>query len=311
MSTTFSAVDLEKGVRATLVDRLQGEAPVLVDKLCEIITDSQTDEEKHLYMSDAPQVEEFEGSRKHVPLLDKSTTIVNRVYDTSIRLRRDDLRRSQAGGVNITRQMNRLVQTVRSFPNKRLTDLMVSGTVAVATSGENTPYDGVPFFDDAHPAIKDEGGTQDNLLAGSGTSGANIATDLNTALSTFMTFKGTNGEPFFGDMDLQLCVVYPAQLDKPMREALNATIISNTTNVMTGLALPVSTGRFADVDDWYIFVTNPGWRPLIWQDDQNLEVDVTAEDSDLWKQDRQAEVGVSLAIGAGYGYWQSAIKFVN
>jgi phage major head subunit gpT-like protein len=312
MGLSISAVDLEKGVRASLAERMVTQNQFMVSELCDVI-DIQADDLKHGYLSDAPQMSEFEASRKVTSLIDKSTTITNKVYDAAMQFRRDDLRRSQAGMINLARAQQRLVNTVAGFPNKRLTELTVNGTTAVATSGENTPYDGQPFFSNSHPALADEGGTQDNLAAGTGTTTAQVSTDINSVVSTFYNFKGTNGEPFFGDTDLDILFMIPPALMKSFREALEATIISNTSNVQSGIGRlfinPRLTGT--DVNDWYAFVTNPGFKPYAWQRDQPMEVDATAEGSDMWKRDRRGEVGVSAALGAGYLYWQSAIKVVN
>lgn len=307
MPTSYSSVDLEKGVRGTLGLRMATERPVLVEKICEYVS-SQAVDEKHAYFGDAPQMSEFKGTRKTQALIDASVLVTNLIYDAAVRFRRDDLRRGQTGLMNIGRQVTKLTNTVMSFPNKRLTELVVGGTSASVT---NPVYDGGAYYRDDHPALGDEGGVQDNLLAGTGTGGSAIATDINTVIATFLKFKGTNGEPFFQDMNLQLLFMYHPNLDKAFREALSATIISNTSNVMAGIGEPLKNSRLTDETDWYAFVLNPGYRPLIWQTEQTLEVDMRAEGTDMWVEQREAEIGVSAGYGAGYGYWQSSIKVVN
>lgn len=306
MSQTYSANDLVKGIRATLTKRMLTHQSVLQDLLCERMT-SLSDEEKHLFSGASPQVTEWKGSRKTTPIVTKATTIENKIYDASVRLSRDDMRRSKGGELNIQRQLRKLENAVLGFPNKRITDLLVNGT-GVA---EHTPFDGVSFFNDSHPAIDASGGF-DNLLAGSGTSTANIATDINEAFKAFGGFLDTNGEPFFGDMELEVVFVHGPLLRKAFTEALEAEIISNTTNKQKGTARAIENRRLTDTDDFYAFVTNPGFKPLIWQDEQPLEIDVAMEnDPELWNRQRQAEVGASVALGAGYAYPQSALKFVN
>lgn len=309
--SSFPSVDLIKGIHATLAQRMLAEKAILVDALC-VRVDSKSESEDHEYMSESAPMSEFQGSRKVRPLLDRKTTIVNKVYDAAIELRRDDIRRSAAGGgqFNIQRQLTKLTNGVMGFPNKRITDLIINGTGTSA--GENAVYDGAAYFANSRTAIGDSG-SHDNLLAGSGATVANISTDINTVFTHFASILGTDGEPFFKDLDLQVVFFYPTILDLSFRTVLGATQIGNTTNMQTNVGRLIKSSRLTadDVNDWYAFVVNPGFEPLIYQDEQALEVDVTAEGSDMWKQDRKAQVGVSQAIGAGYAYWQSAVKFVN
>jgi phage major head subunit gpT-like protein len=310
MALTISPKDLVKGIEATLDKRMATTDLSLITDLCDVVR-METDEIEHGGMGDAPQVSEFEGSRKHSDIPDYSTIIKNKVYDTSTRGKRDDLRRSQGGMLSVQRLISKFVTTVQGWPMKRLMELIENGTVAVASSGENTPYDGVPFFTTTHPALAEEGGTQSNLKNGTGTTTAQLATDLNSRIVDLRGLKGTNGEPFFGDLNLDLQIVCPWGLSKGFREVLNSTLIDNTSNVQVGMAALKESSRFTDVDDWYLFVKNPGYKPFAWQEDQAFQIDTTGEDSDLWKQKRQFEVGASGAYGAGYLEWRSGIKTTN
>lgn len=306
MISVFSA-DLEQGIRGTAARRLRVAPPPIIEKLCETVV-NEAASEKHLYLSDPPVMSKFEGSRQTKTMVDKSTTIVNYPRDASVELGRDNLRQSQSGEVAVGKQTESLVGAAMDFPTSVLSDLSVNGTGL--TSGDNTPFDGVAFFSNTHPAIG-ASGIQDNLLAGSGTTVANISTDMGTALSTFRTFLGTNGNPYFGDMELQIFFWYPAALEISFRTALNATIVSSTTNVLTGFGEPRSNAFLSDANDWYAFVVNPGYRPYIWQEDQPLEADAQGMDSPMWVETRKIQMGISTSIGAGYNGWQSALKFVN
>ena len=298
----WSAEALERGLKATLMNRAPAEAPVLVSQLCEVVP-SDGESEKHEWLGDPPQMTEFQGARKATGVSATGYTITNKVYDAAIRFGRDDLRRNRSG--SFQRVIDRLADVAMSFGNKRIVDVLEDGTTDLC-------YDGESFFGDAHLARNDEGKTHDNLLAGSGVTVANISTDVGTALSTFRLTKAENGEPFFGDLDLQVVYVIPPAVELKFAEVLGADIISSTTNVRKGLGGVISSSRLSDANDWYAFVVNPGFKPLIYQPEMNsIEVDATAEGSDMWKQERQAEFGVSLGVGAGYGFWQSAIKFVN
>jgi phage major head subunit gpT-like protein len=266
-----------------------------------MVVDSDGEDEKHEYLSDCPQVSEFKGSRKHTPLLGDSITITNKIYDASIRVSRDNLRRNRTG--SMMRQINRLASRAMAFPNKRIVDLIEAGTTDLC-------YDGESFFGDAHLA-KGEEGSQDNLLAGAGTSVANIQTDIQAVTKFFKTVKDTAGEPFHGDGPADILFLVPADIEFNFRTALSAAVVSQTTNVYVGVGELLTTGRMSDANDWYAFVTDPDARPLIWQPESAWETDMTGEGSTIWTQERQVEYGVSGSYGAGYGFWQSAVKVVN
>ena len=167
-------------------------------------------------------------------------------------------------------------------------------------------YDGVAMFHDAHPARKDEGGTQDNKLAITGTTTANIQTDLALALQAMLGFVDEAGEPFHGDGEpLQLLVVCANNLLRNMREALNATIISSTSNVNAGMAALYSSSRIT-ASDWYLFRIN-GPKPFICQEEQPVMFEAIESGESAAKR-RQYEYVVSMAGGVGPGFWQSAVS---
>ena len=208
---SFSAEALERGLKATLLSRTATETPILVDRLCAFVKSDGSDE-KHEYMTDAPQMVEFKGSRMNTPLGGKGYTIANVVYDAAVLVSRDDLRRNRTG--SYMKQINKLIGIVMAFPNKRLIELIIAGTSGLG-------YDENEFFDDTHPALRDEGGTQDNLLAGTGSTTAQIAADVAAASTALKGFKNTAGEPFHGDGYGSLAFLCHPTLEKGFREVKN------------------------------------------------------------------------------------------
>lgn len=292
---------LERGLLLTLLNRAPMREAALVQKLA-VVVDSDGVDEKHEWMGDPPQMEIFEGARKFISMTSASLTITNVVYDAAVQIKRDDFRRNRSG--SIQRQINKLANVVMNFPNKRLTDEIVAGTT-------NLAYDGESLYGDAHLARLNEGGTQDNLLAGTGTTVAQISTDIGSSVAGLRGIVAENGEPFFGDTELQLLFMCPPEMEQNFRTALNASVISQTSNVLQGIGELHVNNRLTDANDWYTFVLNPGFEALIWQDEQAIETDVIAEGSELWIRQRLAEFGASASLGAGPGLWQSTNKTVN
>lgn len=297
----YSAASLERGLLLTLLRRGGLEEADLVQKLAYALQ-SDGEDEKHEWLGQPPQLSLFKGSRKDVLLTSTDYTISNEVFDTAVNISRDDLRRNRSG--SIQRRLNQMADVVMNFPNLHLTDKIVSGTTDLC-------YDGESFYGNSHPARKDEGGAQDNLLAGTGTTVAQISADISASLSALRLVKAENGEPFHSGGDLAMCFMVPPALEVNFKTAVEATIISNTSNQLVGIGEVIVNNRLTDVNDWYTFCKTPGSESLIFQWDQNLETDYTGEGSEMWTQKRQAQFGASLSVGVGYGFWQSSNKTVN
>ena len=277
------------------------ETPVIVDALCEMV-DSDGEDEKHEWLGQAPQMTEHNGTRTYKKMTATGYTIANVTYDAAVEILRNHLEDNRSG--SIRRRLAQLVNVATSHAGK-----LVNSTLTDNGNG----YDGAALFANAHPARLDEGGVQDNLLAGTGITTATVAADVAAARAALLNFKGENGEPFHGDGYAQMVFVCPPALEKVMKEVLNSTLISNTSNVQRGMGDLIVSPRLTatDANDWYAFVTDDTRKPLIFQERQALEADVTAEGSELWKRKRKAEFGISGRYACGAGFWQSAIKTVN
>lgn len=309
--STISAL-LSQGVKANFIRALNGmDGKDLVSRLCTVAPSSARDE-TYGWLGQPPVMEEAGSSTASgsatVPvkaLSEGSYTITNKKFWASIAVDRDDWADDQARGLPL--RVQQLAQVALAHRNKLVTSMLTGGT-------SNLCYDGTAFFGNSHPARKDEGGTQDNLLAGTGTSTAQISTDFNTAISTMLGFIAENGEPFHASGTSRFAVVAPPALMKPMKEALGASIISNTSNVQfDGLSVDVIfEPRLAatDANDWYLLHVGGGLRPLIFQDREPLTLEDT-RDGDAAVLQEQYIFKARARYNVGYGFWQDACKVVN
>jgi phage major head subunit gpT-like protein len=280
----------------TFLNEYQTEAAVLPGLIAETVT-SDGDDEKHEWLGPPPQLEEFTDERKVTPLSSDSLTIKNVEYTATIGVLKKDLMNNRTG--SIEKRVRQLAQVAAAHPNKVLTDLMVAGTTGLH-------FDGTAFYADAHTS-----GTGDNLLAGAGATTANLAADLAAVEAAFRVFTAENGEPFHGDSKLTMHFEVPPAIAYNMREAVNATIISSTSNVNMGIGTVRPNPRLSDANDWYAHITDAGRRGYIWQPRAPIEFEAleSATESGFWK--RQWFYGVAAYYGAGYGHWQGSIKVVN
>lgn len=189
-------------------------------------------------------------------------------------------------------------QVKLDYPSDLVYEALGNGTV-------NLCYDGQPFFANAHPTYYGAT-TFDNLLVGSGVSAANLKTDIATAILTLATMIDEENRKL--NLKLGTIVCHPL-LALTFAEVLAS--VANTgspVNVLSGLGIKViSDARLTDQNDWYAMATSPMIKPIIHAQVGNIEVR-TKDDTFNTKS---IVIGVDVEGGVGYGYPQTALKFVN
>jgi len=300
MSLLYSSTSLEKGLKTLFLQNFTAESSY-ADRLCFVET-SASDQEKYEWLGQAPQMSELKGERKITPLSDTGYTLSNTTYESTISIKRNHLEDNQTG--SIRRRIQQMAQTASAHVNKLVINALVNATT-------NTGYDSVAFFSDSHTARADEGSTQDNLLPGTGTTSALIATNLASAKATMLGFTDESGEPFHGDGNIGLTVVAPPALEKNFREVLGAGIISNNTNHQDGMADLIISPRLSDADDWYLLRTDNLARGLIFQQRSPIEFSALESNTESSFLKEVYMYGVRARYAVGYAFWQSAIKMVN
>ncbi len=290
---------MEKGLKVLFLQHFATEA-ALASRLCHI-ENSDSDLESYDWLGQSPTMQEFLDERRVVPLSNTKYTITNKTWESTITVKRTDLADNKTGSIN--RRIQQMAAAAAGHSNKLIISALESATT-------DTAYDGIAMFSSSHTARADEGSTQDNLLAGSGTTVAQVGADFATAKAEMLKFKGENGEPFHADGIPSLAVVAPPDLEKVFREVLNAGIISNTSNVQVGAADLIISPRLTDADDWYLLRTD-SVRPLIFQDREALEFTSLEGQSDGGFNRDVWQYGVRARYNVGYGFWQCATKTVN
>lgn len=302
MGLINDTVWVTRGIKAKFTEVFYAQ-PSLVSGISTVIT-SDGPSETYGWLSESPTMQEFVDTRQVKGFSDTSYAITNKTWEATIGVKRAELEDDQAGAIQM--RVTQVAQRTAQHPNKLLIDALVNGTT-------DTGYDGVAFFSDTHPIRGEQSATQDNLLAGTGTTVATFKTDIQTALATMKAFKDERDEPFWEDFDpANLWLICHPNVEWNAREALEATIISNTTNVLSGAVGNVyGTARLSDTNDWYLLYCGAAVRPLIFQDRTSVELLEQAEGSDgaFWTD--SYHYGVRARYNVGYGFWQFAVKTTN
>lgn len=112
-------------------------------------------------------------------------------------------------------------------------------------------YDGKALFADDHP-LKD-GGVNDNLHTGSGTSLENFTTDYWAAKAAMRKFKDDQNQ-LLNRRDIRVGVTVPSELERVATELQKQVLTgSGETNVVKNLFELFVDPQLTDATDWYFF----------------------------------------------------------
>ena len=266
---------------------------------------STGDGEKYRWLGTVPQMREWGTGRVVKGLRSESYDVDNLKYEATLEVDRDELADDRTG--QILARVKELAVRAATHKDKMVGDLLING----ATTGFNS-YDGVSFFNDAH--VSGASGSQDNDLAPAAADAnapttGEFKTALTAAIAAMLDFKDDQGEPAHVDMASLVCVV-PASMVFTAREAVGATIIANTTNVIAGIADVVPFTRLSAASTWYLLKTDGVVRPFIFQDREPIEFKKQAEGSSEEFMREKYLYGVRARYRITYGYWQHAIRSV-
>ena len=126
-------------------------------------------------------------------------------------------------------------------------------------------------------------------------------------IGIMMAMKDDQGEPMSISATGLVCIV-PTLMYLTALEAINATIISSTSNVVAGAARIVGFPWLTDQSKWYLLKTDGAIRPLIFQDREPVEFNALTEDSDEGFRREKFLYGVRARYRLAYGYWQFAVR---
>jgi len=227
-------------------------------------------------------------------------TIKNKDWESTIGVDRNSIEDDQLGmyGPRIAD----LGVRARQHPNKLLSDARKAG---VTTLG----YDGQFFYDTDHS--EGDSGTQSNKLTGTGTTVAQIRTDIFAAKSQFRKFKDDKGEPFVeeaGNQDF-LATIHP-DFEVKFEELNNPG--PGSTIPKTVIPYEVDP-RLTDVNDFYLDYIGLPLRPFIKQNRKAVDF-VSLDDpnaSETVFMRKKFFYGVEGRYNVSYGLYQLSMLTTN
>ena len=292
---------LTKGLRSEFFNRMET-TPVHFTELATRIP-STSDRENYRWLGTVPKMREWGTGRLAQGLRNETYSVENLKYEATIEVDRDEISDDQTGQIRV--RVGELAQRAATHKDFLIADLLINGESA----GFNS-YDGVSFFNDAH--LSGSSGSQDNMLTYDAASPSEPTVDefkaaLKQAIGQVMSFRDDQGEPMLISVSKLVCVV-PSLMFFTALEAVNASLVSNTSNVLEGAARVISLPWLTDQSKWYLLKTDGVIRPFIFQDREPVEFNALAEDSEESFKREKFLYGVRARYRVTYGYWQFAVR---
>ena len=292
---------LEKGLNSAFFARYDATQTHFGDLATRI--DSKSDSEKYKWLGSTPRMREWGTGRIAKGVRTESYSVENEKYESTVEVDKDELADDQTGQITI--RVQELAARAATHKDFLISQLLKNGE----TAGFNA-FDGKPFFAADHES--GASGAQTNKLTFTAAD-ANKPTTLEfkqafeQAVSKMLGYLDDVGEPANIDTNGLFCLV-PTSMLFPASEALNATIINNTSNVLTGLARPIVFPWLTDRSKWYLLKTSGVVRPFIFQDREPVTFDSLTEGSDIAFRKEIFEFGARARYAITYGLWNAAVR---
>ena len=266
---------------------------------------STSGKETYAFLGATPIMREWGGGRVAKGLHSESYDVVNEKYEATLEVDRCEFEDDQHGQIRL--RVNELAQSVGTHKDYLIAQLLING----ATAGFHS-YDGVPFFSATHEW--GESGAQDNDLTGAivdkdDPTTAEFRTSFKLALAALLAFKNDRGMPQNLTSTGLIAVVPPSMFITAL-EALSATVLASTTNVLAGAGDVICFPWLTAADTWYLLKTDAAVRPLIFQDRIPVDFTTLTEDSETGFLRDVFLFGVRARYKMTYGHWAHALRYV-
>lgn len=293
---------LTKGLRSEFFDRFDKARTYYTDLATRI--PSTSDSETYKWLGTVPRMREWGTGRLARGLRTESYSVENLKYEATIEVDRDEIADDQTGQIRI--RVGELAQRAATHKDYLIAQLLINGATAGYAS-----YDGATFFSSSH--VSGNSGAQSNDLtfdaSGSEPTTEEFKAALKQAIARLLTFKDDQGEPLPLNMGGLVCVVPPTMMFTAM-EAVNASVINQTSNIMEGATRVIGLPWLTSTSAWYLLKTDGVVRPFIFQDREPVEFGSLTETSEEGFKREKLLFGVRARYRMTYGYWQFAIRTV-
>ena len=298
-----------KDLHATFEDTVQQVRPSLVPKLCQTVP-SDGAYEKYVFPTAVAQPRQFSDERVPTGVDVVSTyQLNNNTYELTLDFDGDLL--ADARAYNLAELVREAAMSAVLYP-----DYLLSSVVAAGVTAGSNAYDGNTFYGDTHLYGSAGANNIDNKLAGSGTTLANLQTDIGAAIAALRGYKDNAGRLInqqLAEGKGQLLLQCPLAMEMDFRRALNTAWLPVLTgasgeNVLQGVSDIIADGYLTDANDWYLHYVGLPLRPYVFQERSPLVSKVLGYDSEFYTNTRKIRIAAEMRFKIGYfGFYRSVL----
>lgn len=247
--------------------------PQVWENHVQIVT-STTQTERYSFAGMLPKPRVFDDVRHIQGFRDFTFNVENNEYELSILVKRKDMEDDQTS--EIMNRFREFGEAFGSWKNELFATLLEAGAATAPPFDDAGGTTFSNFYDDTSSI--GSSGTIDNdatsAIVASGTpTSSEILTTLQTNIATMQNYADDQGRKGFNGLASSTirCTIPPAYQFAFM-EALNATIISNTTNVFTNLVQFDVLPFLGNTTTFYMDLMGANRKPFIMQQRTPLEI---------------------------------------
>jgi phage major head subunit gpT-like protein len=288
MQITPQAIrDLLTGFK-TIYQDAYGASEPFWEKLATLVP-SNDKMETYGWMTKLPRMREWVGERIVQNAESKAYTLLNKPYELTLELDRDEIEDDRYGVYNPV--VSEMGNQAARWPDDLIAAVLQNGTSELA-------FDDKAFFANDHSF---GGNTVDNLFTGTALTAANYA----TVRQTMLAYKGEDGKPLGVKPNL---LVVPPQLEDEAKDILEVDLQINAagtaagTNKYKGTASILMLPELANEPTvWYLLDVSRAIKPFVFQQRKAPEFvskDSLTDDNVFWK--KKFVFGVDSRGAAGY-----------
>lgn len=269
-------------------------APSVWDKIAMKIT-STASQNDYAWLSNFPKMRQWFGSKVVKALEAFKYTIVNRAFEATVGVKRDDIEDDNLGIYGPQAQM--AGWSAKQWPDEIVLDLVNNGFAQEC-------YDGQNFFDDDHE-VAGESVSNKGTAPLSCADRAAAAASYGAARTAMMTFKDDERRPL--NITPNLLFVPPALEATARILCENDELDDGVVNPFKGTAQVLVDARLASSSAWFLLDTTKPVKPFIFQERKApVFVSQTGEENDDVFMRGEFKFGAESRGNAGYGLWQLA-----
>lgn len=253
-------------------------APQL-DKIAVRVDSGRVAQVVHRWMEAIPGMREFLGKRKINNLDSSGFTVVNKKWEDTIGIPKEDLERDQFGVY--TPLIARMGQ-VAKLHRDSIGFGMLSAALAAATRANYLAYDQIAFYG-VHTGGKRVSGAEFTNVGNEPLTGPNLA----AAIANLRKRKDSQGNPLFAAQTKPMVIAAP-DLEFTLAQLANASFIVGaqpgtgatsatsqagaTENVLKGTFDYMTSPYIGTATEWHVTLGDPLLRPIIFQVELEIEI---------------------------------------